>query len=745
MGRAIGGGRRQTGLVGVVACAAVGAVAGLAATASAQITPSAFTYQGRLDRDGLAYTGPATVRMQLFDSAFGEEVLASSFDVSVDVVDGLIQFDADLGTAELLQPLRFYRMAVKTPDMTEFETLSRRIVRAAPIAGAAYRAMQLDSVGTSASPFPTRFATQRDATEFIVEDHHWQGFPSGSGGLLTQIAVQTRFTGPSAGATLRIYLGQGPTGTLLHTQKVYLAAGGEALLNVIPALALNPDSYYTWDIQTASELIGLAHSSGDPDPVAISSLGAADYAYSAYFGEEGNMTLRASRLGVGVGTPAAGLHVNSKTTGEAARFESTDPVGTKVSIKGLGGQTFELMSTGAAASEGNGKLLIRRTGGGATVALTDQGLGINTPAPSMPLDVNGNGASDVARFWSYETMAANLLLENASAGGATWAFGSMGASSAEGAGALTVGNGTTRVTVMPTGRVGIGTVPSTMLHVAGGTDASLGGGGFILMGPSSGENMVLDSNEIIARTNGAASTLFLNATGSGVAVGGSAPSQATLHVQSGGNLSQSQSGYVQVGQAAEINLALDTNEIQTLTNGAPSALYLNFRGGLVSIGAPGDTGATALAVQGNAAKPGGGLWAVLSDRRAKKDIEPMHGTLDRVLSLRGYSFRYSDEALRQGGALAGTQIGLMAQDVQRVFPDWVTTDSLGRLNVSERGTTALMVESLRDLRAEKDAADAALRDGLDAANARVRALEAENAAMRERLERLERAMDLSSR
>lgn len=726
-------------IAGVILCA----VAGLAPTTSAQTTPSTFTYQGRLDRGGLAYSGPAMVRMRVFPNALDDGDLISSNEIQVNVVNGLFSFDTDLGTAELLQPLRFVQIEVKSPDMEDFQSLERRLVRGSPIAGAAYRAMFLDSVGTSASPFPTRFAVQRDASNYTVADHHWQGFPSGSGGLLTQIAVVTRFTGASAGATLRIYLGQGPTGTLIHTQKVYLpAASEEALLQVIPAVTLNPDTYYSWDIQTASGVVGLAHASGDPDPVTISSLGATDYAYTTYFGEEGNMTLRARRLGVGVGSPLAGLHVLSEDTNEAARFESTSSMGTTVAIKGMGGQPFELLSTGAAWSDGAGKLLVRRPGGGSTLALTDDGVGINTANPGATLHVIRSGAAEVGRFASSSAIGTKLLLENTSVAGTTWVLGSMGSGSAEGAGTLTVSNSATRVTITPAGRVGIGTAPSTMLHVAGGTDASLGGGGYVQSGVTSGANIVIDDNEILARNNGAGSTLFLNAEGAGVGVGGSTPAQATLHVQSGGNLSQSQSGYVQIGQAGETNLALDTNEIQVLNNGAASLLFLNYRGGQVSIGEPGNTTASALVVQGQALKPGGGSWSVLSDRRAKTNVEPLRGTLDRLLSLHGYSYQYTDEALKQGGALPGTQIGLMAQEVQRVFPGWVNTDDQGRLNVTERATTALMVEALRDLRAEKDAADAALRSELDAAEARVQALEAENAAMRARLERLERAIEM---
>ncbi len=106
---------------------------------------------------------------------------------------------------------------------------------------------------------------------------------------------------------------------------------------------------------------------------------------------------------------------------------------------------------------------------------------------------------------------------------------------------------------------------------------------------------------------------------------------------------------------------------------------------------------------GNAYKPGGGSWGVLSDERTKSDIQPLTGTLDRLLKLKGHSYSYKPEYVEKGRALPGTQIGLVAQEVETVFPDWVTTAGPEGLKVvNERSTTALMVEAMRDLRNEKD-------------------------------------------
>ena len=70
------------------------------------------------------------------------------------------------------------------------------------------------------------------------------------------------------------------------------------------------------------------------------------------------------------------------------------------------------------------------------------------------------------------------------------------------------------------GGVGIGhTAPDAPLHVVGGTDAGLSGGGILLLGAVNAGNVAFDGNEIQARNNAAASTLFLNAGGGNVSIG----------------------------------------------------------------------------------------------------------------------------------------------------------------------------------------------------------------------------------
>jgi hypothetical protein len=74
-------------------------------------------------------------------------------------------------------------------------------------------------------------------------------------------------------------------------------------------------------------------------------------------------------------------------------------------------------------------------------------------------------------------------------------------------------------------------------------------------------------------------------------------------------------------------------------------------------------------------KPNGGSWASCSDRRYKKNIKSLGATLDKLLQLRGVTFEYKDpESINE---LPGIKVGMIAQEVEKVFPNWVVEKSDG--------------------------------------------------------------------
>jgi len=83
-------------------------------------------------------------------------------------------------------------------------------------------------------------------------------------------------------------------------------------------------------------------------------------------------------------------------------------------------------------------------------------------------------------------------------------------------------NGTNKVAIVGNGNVGIRTSsPVAPLHVFTGTNLDLteANSGFLLLGSAGATNLAIDNNEIQARNDGSASTLFLQHKGGGVRIG----------------------------------------------------------------------------------------------------------------------------------------------------------------------------------------------------------------------------------
>lgn len=120
--------------------------------------------------------------------------------------------------------------------------------------------------------------------------------------------------------------------------------------------------------------------------------------------------------------------------------------------------------------------------------------------------------------------------------------------------------------------------------------------------------------------------------------------------------------------------------------------------GNVGIGT--ETPSATLEVDGTAAKPGGGSWSTASDVRLKKNISAIKRPLDTLLSLRGVRFEYTDPT--SIGEPEGVRTGFIAQDVERVIPDWVWEGDDGFKRLGIRGFEAMAVEAMRELRDENE-------------------------------------------
>ena len=105
-----------------------------------------------------------------------------------------------------------------------------------------------------------------------------------------------------------------------------------------------------------------------------------------------------------------------------------------------------------------------------------------------------------------------------------------------------------------------------------------------------------------------------------------------------------------------------------------------------------------LYVVGQAYKWNGFTWTVLSDERLKENINPLKDALSRLLQLQGVSFLWrSSESTPK---VTGPQMGLIAQQVEKVFPEWVTTTPDDHKALTLNGFEALTIEAIRELHHE---------------------------------------------
>lgn len=97
-----------------------------------------------------------------------------------------------------------------------------------------------------------------------------------------------------------------------------------------------------------------------------------------------------------------------------------------------------------------------------------------------------------------------------------------------------------------------------------------------------------------------------------------------------------------------------------------------------------------------------------SDARFKRDITPFAPMLDRVARLQPVHFGWRVDEFPARHFESGVNSGLIAQDVERVFPELVSRDAQGYRMVNYGELPFLTLEAVRELKAENEALKARL-------------------------------------
>ncbi len=122
---------------------------------------------------------------------------------------------------------------------------------------------------------------------------------------------------------------------------------------------------------------------------------------------------------------------------------------------------------------------------------------------------------------------------------------------------------------------------------------------------------------------------------------------------------------------------------------------------------------------------------ISSDRRLKKEIKPMKGALARLQEIEGVTYEYEQARYKERNLPEGEQIGLLAQNVQEIFPDLVQEDEEGYLAVNYDGMIPVIIEALKEISREHRPAQS---------QEQVDLLMKENAVLQQRLAAIEQVL-----
>ena len=100
----------------------------------------------------------------------------------------------------------------------------------------------------------------------------------------------------------------------------------------------------------------------------------------------------------------------------------------------------------------------------------------------------------------------------------------------------------------------------------------------------------------------------------------------------------------------------------------------------------------------------GNIIAFTSDIRLKKDIEPIKNALEKVQSLRGFTYSHNETAKELGFIEERRWSGVSAQEIEKVLPEAVFPAPVDDkyLTVQYEKIVPLLIEAIKELKEEID-------------------------------------------
>jgi len=91
-----------------------------------------------------------------------------------------------------------------------------------------------------------------------------------------------------------------------------------------------------------------------------------------------------------------------------------------------------------------------------------------------------------------------------------------------------------------------------------------------------------------------------------------------------------------------------------------------------------------------------GTWTQASDERYKNNIKPLLGILNKVNLLRPVEYEWNKEEYPENNFPEGNQIGLIAQEVEKLFPEIVKTNRDGYKSIDYSKISVVLLQAVKE-------------------------------------------------
>jgi hypothetical protein len=703
---------------------------------------TAFTYQGRLNESSLPATGSYDFQFKLFDAPTGGTQIGSiqlSGGNSVAVTNGVFNVTLDFGVAAFPGAVRYLEISVRVAGGGAFTTLTpRRELNSVPYAVRGLNATSADSLSAACVICVTDAQIAALAGSKVTGTIPVAGVPAGSGNYIQnttspQSSSNFNISGNgTAGGTLSGNIVNATTQYNLNGSRVLSASSPAGLANLFAGFNAGVSNTTGFENTFIGSGAGIAHTSGNGNVfVGYNTGGTVTSACcNTFVGRAaGNVNTAANNsfFGYRAGTVNTTATNNAFFGSEAGQANTTGAQNTFVGRgAGLNNTTGADNSFfGAFAGESNtGGNLNTFIGLEAGKSNTTGGLNVFVGYRAGQFNTTGGGT-----YVGFEAGKANVT------GGGNSMFGTQAGLNSTGQSNTFIGNAAGITNIAGSGNTTLGSEANVGVNnltnaTAVGNQARVNCSNCLVLGSVNG-------------VNGATSNIA-------VGIGTTTP-QSRLHVNGtswfqGDITPLSSSAGKGLGLSYSTSLDAATVFAYDYATNTPKNILLNIPGGRVGIGtlSPSDmfdvsgdirvgTGSTGCVKDADGSLIAG---SCSSDLRFKQRIMPFPNLLHKLTQLQPVHFYWRAAEYPEKHFGSKQSYGLIAQEVEQVLPELVTTDEQGYQTVNYSKLPLLTIQAVKELKAENDA--------LKAQNAKLleqsEALKKENAAIEARLAALEKLL-----